>query len=637
VKTRYWILVICILPVFAHAQYSVVDSQRAPGDLVVGACGSPLPPDRSRRATNMRLVCGGTEVDFTRGPVKSPYWEDWSRLERGIGDDNLTVRREMQEVRLKEDPITWSGQAKYKTYETWNYSVRMRGANPLHCPTWVRTYDCKKTRSVPIMGTVCHDEPSHDEDEGSGSGMSGGGPGYWHGSGSGKSRSNSPDLGPRMNSPSRIVPRNGGSSGGSGGKGGDHSSSGSRRRSFLNEFIVGPAMAEQVCSPGVVGYRDEEYWDKCHEDMVDVCEWEEQQTGIRFCSDETIDYTLSFAKPDSKWAPGQAGYHDLLPNKYDLLPGEWEKISLLTNNGLSDDIGGVGRSDTIRPSIEFENQWNEYSVHFDRDTFRCQKNTPISINAQISTDRRRVRKAPNALAVATDVYGRANGLKADEYYLPDGEKARLRPHRILLEDSSNQVMLIAARQSRKFGNMDPESVSAVHDTKLKPISAQEMGFWKNTLLRVSFVEKSSCFGEHTKIFADVLDTTSALTKSEGNQLIIPLDGTSGNIDSFYHPYGIIGKVISLFGGPVDLELTPGAMYEFRVSMQQQGLPFYENGCKNNALTCNGKDVNPAMYSEDLVIEFQADPRVDRRSWLQKFENFHRKKLWNKFRGCGGPQ
>ena len=132
----------------------------------------------------------------------------------------------------------------------------------------------------------------------------------------------------------------------------------------------------------------------------------------------------------------------------------------------------------------------------------------------------------------------------------------------------------------------------------------------------------------------MLKTTADLTKAEGDTLLVPLDGTQAGIPSFYRPFGFVGRVLGTFG-PIDLKLNPGLAYEFRVSMLQQGLPFYLNGCRFGHLNCDDAHANPRMYSEELKIRFTADPNRDDRAWWQRFEHWYGKKWWNKFRSCAG--
>lgn len=668
-----FVLGILLVTGLSHAQYQVVETLHA-GPEIVGSCGRPLPRDHSRQARGFRLLCGGTQVNFDRRPVKSPSWSEWSALERSDSSGSMSTRRGMQELRLRDEPIKWSGQSQIKTYETWSWFVRKRGKNPDKCRVWTRQVPCTKTRQIPIERRVCTDESENlggvpasglrsggaGTSVGSGSRIKPGSPGLSNGSSrensdpwakeSGRMREQGPSTGPKMDSNRQRESYDSykGSKQRSGGRSGNGSSGKSNRRSWLREFSLFPKAVAETCSNRIVGYREESYPSTCEERVVDECEWEEEQFEMEYCSTEPVSYSVEYEKPNGDWAPGKSGYHDLLPNKYDLLPGEWEVVHLLLNNGNSD--GGLdkslakkslGRASVVKPSIEFESKgmenqgWNKYKVSFDQSEIQCRMNTPVVINAKIVTEERIVRKAPNALAIPIDRLGREEALRATEKFLDGDHKVRLRPYKVQLEDSSNDMMLTAARQSRKFKDLDEGAVTTDHQSGQEVLTARDLGFWKNTLLKVRLIEKNSCFLEGDKLFADVLDTTSSLTKAEGNRLVIQLDGEQSGVPSFYRPFGFIGKFLGFFmgDGGIDLYPTPGKHYEFHVSMLQQGLPFYENGCLNGAKTCEKADANPQMYSDDLKIEFYAEPGYDERGWLQKFENWYGRKPWNKFFDC----
>lgn len=703
-----WITAL-ILPATAFAQYQIIAGTPEDGQPAIGACGTPLPLDQSRRVTGVRLVCGGARINLPmRTFHRSDKWDEWSLIERS-GGGTTESRMEMQALRMQEAPVSYTGEAKYKTYETWNYSIRKRGANPNKCRTWQHPYACKKSRQEAVQEYRCHARPKVEEPSsnyvpvpivpnyGSNNNSNRGGGGAisppkrdsWDGGGSYQRRNDGPPSGSRMDSGriktiedynrsgtsrsgsfpgssssgssirsgggsggSSYRPSSGGSSGSSrgssgGSSGGSRGSSGSNRRSSLDkiqDIFTSRALAAEGedCGYEITGYRTVYEDATCYQTMVDTCEWEEMQTGQRECSTETLKYNVSFAKPntyDPNWKPGQkgSGYHDLLPNKYDLLPGEWEKYTLTINAGRQDEIYGMGLSTSIHPKLTFENQWNEYQVRFNQDEFACRKGANIEVKADVFTQHRIVRKAPNALIPAVDGQNRDRSLERGQFFLPNGHVSLLRPIKIHVIDASNETMMVASRQSRQFKDLDSNAIvtDAKEDRPVKQATAQDVGFLKNTLLKVKLIEKGNCFGENDKVFSDVLDTSSALTKGAKDNLYVPLDGTDPSVESFYKPLGVVGKVLSyLPGKPLDLQLNPGREYEFHVSMQQQGLPFYENGCKNGAKTCDQNDVNPAMYSEELVIKFVADDQYDQRSFLQRFESWYSRRPWNKFRSCG---
>lgn len=691
---RILLLIFALAPLFgARAQDMIIEVQPPDGRAAPGACDQPLPVEQSRRATAATLVCGGARVDLPiRTAIKSPYYEDWSRLDRGNSRLNENTRREMQAVRLKEDPIAYAAQAKFKTYETWTWYTRLRGANRAHCPVHVESYSCMKMQpdyNRPIIRRRCHEEPDEnlavvpgvgrrhkkdcdeDDDEDCEESHAHGTlpvPTPWHNDRP-QRRARTPDLGNlpgrmenadsfnrrwqkqdrefgsrgRTNSPppSRPSPppsRSGGSDRGSG----TGSNGGSRRRSFLEGVIVSPAEAKEVCENVQEGYEETLQPAMCKREIVDTCEWEEPHTEVRECPEGTLNVNVAYNKPDATWAPGQPGYHDLLPNKYDLLPGETETLTFLTNKGQVSEIAGRGRSERIVPLLDIENPWNEYQVKYldesGRDVragLRCDYRQPLTVNTQIATVKRIVRRAPNALVKAKNKQGQDAEFDVDVYYFGDGSKgARLKPTRIMLQDTSNETMLTAARQSRKFEGMDTFTTVTEVAGAQKSATAADLGFWKNTFIKVKLIEKSTCWGVPDKVFSDTLDTTSQMTASSEDRLVIPLDGSRMGVPSFYSPNGVVGHMLERVFGHIDLDFAPGHEYEFRVQMLQRGLPFYENGCLDGSTTCDEKGTNQKMFSDELVLNFIADPRVDRRGWLQWYEEFHRRPFWATLNNCG---
>ena len=640
--------------------YEVIERTRAPGEpAAIGACGTPLPPESSRRARDHRLVCGGAIVNLPlRTAVKTPQYDEWSRLERSDAAGTLETRRQMQALRLTEDPLHYQGQTSVQTYETWTTSVRMRGANPRHCRTWQRPYLHRYVVKDPIRERRCREVADRPHASSSSSGWTGGfgapfregrrssGGGGARGGSSSSSRgggsssssrgggssssrsSGGPRLGPKMDSgrirtwdSHKSSPSRSKSSGG-------YKSNRRAALEWLSDLILPRAYAERVCESVIVGYRDRTVEETRYQTMVDTCEWEEDRTESRACSTETVNFDVEFEKPsayDPHWTPDHEGYHNLLPNKYDLLPGEWESYALLIN--------AHARGPQVVTEFDVTNGWNAYRAA--PPTFRCEKNRPIDLKFKVQTKHRIVRRAPNALDEVIDGQGVGRGVQREVSYLGDaGAPVLGRPYRLQLTDRSNQTMLTAARQSRKFGTIAADVNVTEVPNATRAATARDLGFVKNTLLKIKIIEKGGCFGEGEKVFADVLNTTADLTKAEGDTLLVPLDGSQAGIPSYYRPFGFVGAVLGRFG-PLDLKLNPGLAYEFRISMLQQGLPFYKNGCRFGQLNCDEKTANARMFSEELKIRFTADPRRDDRAWWQRFEHWYGKKWWNKYRSCGG--
>lgn len=621
---------------------------------VMGACGQSLPIEKSRQVTNLRLVCGGAKVQFPpRQAIMSPYWDEWNKIDRSEALLSLDVRKEMQALRLKEEPLFWKGMADYPIFEEWTWKARFRGKNRNHCRVWKKPRKCMvKGEPKPIKKWVCVES---DEDESADGAIIGGAAGVAAGRAGGSrnlgqgstssggrdekggtekpKRKDGPDTGKmdpakKLDSYDSYKDKKNSSGSGASSKGGSSGGSkkDSNRRSSILDLLIPSAYAQENCGYEVVGYEDTYVEGTCYDEIIDECEWDEDQTALRSCGQQSLAYKVQYQKPPTDYQPGAKGYHDLLPNKYDLLPGEWEQVTFQTNPS--------GRQSNILAHVKIENAWNEYEIK--TQPVLCRLGGDQQIEAQIVTKARILRRAPNSLAESADQWGRVNSLVSDQRFVGDkGDPVRLRPHRIQLVDKSDEVLAAASRQSRKTTMQNPYMKETPYNGPAqKAATALDFGFWKNTLLKIKIVEKNNCLGEGEKIFADVLQTTTALTKFEGNHILVPLTGDSMGLKPLYRPFGRIGKVVQFFVPDIDLQLNPGMDYEFRISMVQQGLPFYENGCVDGSMTCDATQVHSRVYSDELRIQFKADPRVDDRGWIQKFENWYGRKVWNKFLNCG---
>ncbi|HRK08330.1 MAG TPA: hypothetical protein PLZ57_11220 [Pseudobdellovibrionaceae bacterium] len=529
---------------------------------VIGACGTPIPAHQSRRAGNFQLVCGGGASRYIRTPERFDM-AAWSRLERqGRRDEMLRMRQSTSNVQ-------WSGEISYATYDTWTYWTRQSGRNAQRCGTTQVPYSCQE----PVYERRCFEVP----DAPSVSSPSGGG--HYSPSAPGQERRNS-------------APRE------------------ERRSAFPSQRD--PNATE--CRDVQTGTRTT----TCYRTEANFCEWEEEHSVSRHCSNEKLSYKIRMEKPDANWAPGRdPRFLDILPNKYDLLPGEWEEFTLISN---------LGRGSQIRPRIDIENAWNRYQADFSASAFRCEKNSPQSLEVSVRTVERIKRKSPNAFALPVDRQGRVReALAREQIGLDSAQFGAGEPYSIRLQDTSNAMILAAARQSRRFENLDGEVATVAQGPEA--LSVRESGFWKDTQFRVRLILKES-IGRNVRISQDLV-THSGVVQSEGDEVLLSLQGENG-VNSFYRASGPLEAVLGGFWGQTRYRLQPGRHYELRIAMMQRGLPFYESGCDSGDAQCEGEAANHRFFSEDLVIDFQADSRVDQRGYWQRFVDWHRRPLWQKF-------
>ena len=525
---------------------------------LVGACGVPIPAHQSRRAGNFRLICGGSASRYIRTPERFDI-AAWSRLERqGRRDEMLSLRQSTSDVQ-------WSAEVSYPTFETWSFWTRQSGRNAERCGTRQVPYSCQE----PVYERRCVDVPDT--------------PSYSTGGGG------SPPPGQSRRDSAPVE---------------------ERRSSFPSQR--NPNAME--CSNVQVGTRTT----TCYRTEANHCEWEEEDIVSRPCSTEKLTYKIRMEKPDATWAPGRdPRFLDILPNKYDLLPGEWEAFTLITNGR---------RSETIRPSIDIENAWNRYEANFSSASFRCEKNSPKSLEVSVRTVERIKRKSPNAFALPVDRQGRVReALAREQIGLDTAQFGVGEPYSIRLQDTSNAMILAAARQSRRFEHVEDRVTTVAQGAEA--LTVREAGFWKDTQFRIRLVLKETA-ARDVRISQDLV-THSGLVQSEGDEVLLSLQGENG-VNSFYRASGPLESVLGGFWGQTRYRLEPGRHYELRVAMMQRGLPFYESGCDSGGAHCEGEAANHRFFSEDLVIAFQADSRVDQRGYWQRFVDWHRRPIWQKF-------
>ena len=585
---------------------------------VIGFCKSPLPINQTYNVKQLGVTCGeGAESkDRLPLPVEPSVMDQWDLLSRSGRAD---AQEEMQRIRQQE--IKWSGSINIPMYENWTWDEKV-GDFDSRCgmEEWVTT--CARDRienySVEESYQECvawaKDEPSPSygggSSYGSGGGSSGGSSGY-------ESPFNNHDSG--------------GSSGGAGENLGPSDYDGSSNEYFpspedLSLAGMNRAPAGQ-CTQYATKYRT--VWKQrpasrvtysCRKTRPLYCEWFETRRERRRCQDHTVKYNLEYKK-DPAWKPGYvdaknptvASYEDILPNKFDLLPGENERVFVFGNSGVTADV---------TPQVTFENAWNDYSVTASPQSIRCQYGMRPEFNIAVNTNGRILRKAPNPLALPRDEQGNLlSPLKFEE--LANGKG---KPEAIQLQDVSRATLLAAAQNSRNFtrpegaGEKDPNAIYKDNGTPLKGASASG-GYWQESRFRMQLYRHD----KWNRLVRVTLPNTFSSNQSDifEDTITISLKGKDG-LERFYRPSGpldfALGGIYKAFG----IELTPGQEYFINLQVVQRGLRFYESGCGNGKAICEGEDATANSYSEPVIIRFVADPNVDQRSWFKKLKDFQEK-------------
>ena len=129
-------------------------------------------------------------------------------------------------------------------------------------------------------------------------------------------------------------------------------------------------------------------------------------------------------------------YIDILPNKFDLLPGEMENVYAYVN---------TGRDSVLKPNMVFENAiegrekevWNDYEFDVEPRRLNCTFGMNPELTFTVKTVGRKLQRAPNPLSLAD------TPLRFD---FAD----RNRPSAIILTDTGRRTQLAAAQHSRTF-------------------------------------------------------------------------------------------------------------------------------------------------------------------------------------------
>ena len=634
------------------SQTVLISSVQAQSNM--GLCGQPLPANQTRKLGNQWLTCDGAGAEVLRTPRKIENMEEWTALE--FARDRVG----MQALRLKEPAPEWRTELSYPVTENWQWTsyhdrdISTCGYDPVEVGNVsVNTYnslysDSYKYDAMPITEPIYEDVQHCVQDP---EPVSNSGSNYDNGSNYGSGSSGSRYTPPPTNRHETEDSFSGGSSRSSrnGSAGSDYSN---KRRDSGSRSLPS---SKPTAPPSRRGKRgDNNLIDMTRRPASQTCTTSREQTGSRTigyrviykrprsceithtesrsCGTQKMDFTLRFAKPEASWRPCVAGqttacdknYHDILPNKYDLLPGEFEKFYFVSNKGAST---------TIQPEVSWDPNvtWNKYEV-VPTQPIRCQYGANPKLVVEIKTLGRVKRKSPNALMIPVN----EDGSKADQsvyvkgnQYVVAGVKgfAYGRPYKVILQDTSNQMIMAAARQSRNLRTeFKLAGDSKVVTDNVKNIGTpQNMGFWKDTQFKITLTELHTL--ERDVKMTEDLTTNSAKVMSDKDKVIFPLEGEKG-VQSLYRAHGPLNALLLNYMGANDSHLTPGNKYRMSVSMYQRGLPFYESGCRNEA-ECEDEKANNKAFSSAIDIDFVADKRVDERKAVEKLQDWWRAPLWKK--------
>lgn len=568
---------------------------------VMGACGKELPLDKSYKAISHGLVCSDTssskEISRYPMPIDENKKNEADTLLESLNDSEYNRSRAQK---LLSYDINWNFETQIPIFEKWSYTViegSFSGPN--------ETYEtlCSVDREETyvdyeeIYEEVCNDPIETYED-------------------SSDSYNTSPSTLPTPSKPSSNWGGGSSSSSSKPSRSGGSSSSKNKsekmkgtssgeieqrsRRNYENlkkkkdgaqlnqkasQIYRGIARfcqnSERIYKGKKEVYRTRAlrpYTAKCIAQRPTWRTYPVTLTEQRFCGNKKLKITHEFTK-DSQWSPKNSQYHDVLPNKYDLLPGESEvfKISLITKQKF------------INVITEDKESWNHYSF-VQKNQASCNNLNPEEIKSDINTIERKLRRAPNPFKLPE---GRSPIINLD---------SKGRPETLQLIDLLRQHRLEASKNSRRFNIGDSEAGG----TK---------AFWVGTRFRMSLYSYDWA-GRKTYV---VIPNSFSVEQTDifDNEMEVSLGG-KGGMDRLYRP---AGPISFLFGGiykSLGVELSPNKEYYLEVQAAQREFPFYTSTCKNGEVACRDIEIEDSKYSEPILIKFKTGET--KRSLLKKLQD-----------------
>ncbi len=343
-------------------------------------------------------------------------------------------------------------------------------------------------------------------------------------------------------------------------------------------------------------------------EVMNECFHDEERSESRFCSTENMVVSSAFIRPSKKdWNPKSPGYYDVIPNKYDLLPGEIEAVQISTNH--SSDT-------TLKPQVSVGNAWNNYTfgLRFERsqtDAETCTFGYTQKLNVNIYTQGRIYgRKAPNALRAESP----EKALEWETAIAESNAYERYRPIKIKLQDASHDVIRAMSELSREAENerelmeynLDLGQTSTASEDDQNRKLAHRHGFLKDTRIRVRLIQKTWALSRNIRPVTRIL--TSAAESADGSFYEIQLTPP----DREKNLYRASGPISDKLWNWFDVELKPGRSYVFKVSMLQKGVPFYLQP---------KDDEDESAFSDEIEIPFKIRADQEQRNWFQKFLDF----------------
>lgn len=302
------------------------------------------------------------------------------------------------------------------------------------------------------------------------------------------------------------------------------------------------------------------------------CYVDVEHSEREFCSQENIQVHVDYTQPrQEEWHPKSDAYLDIIPNKYDLLPGEFESLSVSMNTGF------WGSTKTLNWDYDIKNPVNQYRHSLGGTAVHatCAQGTSYKLDWRIETSHRVPSRSPNAFKISK--------LHWEHDFDNRGELVEAYPSELLFHDMGAFSMKKLSEES--------------HDKK-EVISP----FFKDTQVRVQVLKKRwwwywDQLVSESKHLADAIEPSlNPLTAKDSATRLADVWRLNLDYDSD--------------------SLMPERPYELRVSVYQRGVPIYHQSCEDvwPGKPCLKHD--DEVFSIPYVLPFHTPAEVDKRSTFQ---------------------
>ncbi len=336
------------------------------------------------------------------------------------------------------------------------------------------------------------------------------------------------------------------------------------------------------------------------------------------CDHGQMDFDVQFTKPKlAQWNVETEGFIPRIANKYDLLAGEEEAITVTNVSGWST------HSAQLTPALSIEDPKNEYHIKHQPQNLQCRINGHDHIRFTVDTEKRIASSSPNGFSLPVTYDGEPiDPLVWSSATGKDGQ----------LETKAYPIILKA------------QDYSAATIAEISREVAKDL---KNIIIRIQLYEPG-LFGERLRstIYIDeaqgIQQTLNALSN---NQKIrrstlweFKLKNDNSPRKNLYRSYI---PALAYYPGKVFLSeeklsydnfLKPDTEYTLKLTVYQKNMPFYKQSCESEPtawdckwyalwglLSPRRKEKN-YFSKKSLDIKFHSHPNVDMRTHLATFWN-----------------